>query len=368
MIYHIIHSLRKGGAERVVLELSMQQMDNGEDVNAIGLVDIDEYNEPRYKDIRKRFLSKNNGKYLKKILPISSVLRKMIHEDKPSVIFCHTNTVLPLFLFVPYRGLIYFIIQGNGFRDIDQFTYKNKIFQHIIKYVLKTKNIGIIVPNPEMRLPAGTIYSKDPSAVHVIPNGIDTKLFKPIEKEIDNQTKKIAVIGTIIKEKNVSFAIDVFELLTKKGNNYELIIVGDGIEENNIKRQIKTKKLETTIKMRGRVKCIRQIYNEIDLIWNFSLSEALPTVSMEAMSSGIPVFASNVRGNRELVINGENGYLFNFDDKEKIAAATHNFLNDRKLYHQISNKARAYIVNGFSIEKMQQNYSDLFQSIQLGRQ
>ena len=63
-----------------------------------------------------------------------------------------------------------------------------------------------------MRLPAGTIYSKDPSAVHVIPNGIDTKLFKPIEKEIDNQTKKIAVIGTIIKEKNVSFAIDVFDM------------------------------------------------------------------------------------------------------------------------------------------------------------
>ena len=125
--------------------------------------------------------------------------------------------------------------------------------------------------------------------------------------------KKIIMVGRIDMNKGYGRAIPIFCYLKEKYPEWEVNIYGDGVEKNNIEKLIESNDL-TNVKIHLPVKNIAEKYSESSIMLMTSYSEAMPMVILEANSCGLPVVAYECEGTRELIKDGETGFLIKSDD------------------------------------------------------
>jgi glycosyltransferase involved in cell wall biosynthesis len=173
--------------------------------------------------------------------------------------------------------------------------------------------------------------------IEVIYNAVE-KINFDISK--DEAKKKIGIegniilsIGRLVPWKGFSALIEIMPDLLKENPNFKLIIVGEGEEKENLKFKIENLKLENNVKLIGKI-----IHPEIPFYFKaadfFVLNseyEGLSHVILEAMQFGVPVIASNKGGNPELVEDGKNGFLVEYNNKEKIKEAILKLWRDKSL-------------------------------------
>ena len=83
----------------------------------------------------------------------------------------------------------------------------------------------------------------------------------------------------------------------------------------------------STVKLLGRVESNLEFLNSIDLLINTSSIEGIPLTAMEAVSQGVPVIAPNIGGMSELIIDGQNGYLYDVDDFDSLLSKIQMVIN-----------------------------------------
>ena len=91
-----------------------------------------------------------------------------------------------------------------------------------------------------------------------------------------------------------------------------------------------------------------------------SRSEGLPNVLLEAMSCGLPVIASNVGGNLDLIQSGKNGILFEEGNYKQLISAIETILDDKQLREKLGKNARQTIVSNYAMEQVCSTYIDLY--------
>jgi len=89
----------------------------------------------------------------------------------------------------------------------------------------------------------------------------------------------------------------------------------------------------------------------------------MPKFLLEAASAGLPIVTTDVPGCREVVINGENGYLVPPRNSEELADAIEKLLNDKTLRREMGRKGRALVEREFGIEKIVEETLSLYQRI-----
>ena len=130
--------------------------------------------------------------------------------------------------------------------------------------------------------------------------------------------KKILFLGVLIKRKGVH---DLIEALNKLSNhNYKLIIAGEGVEEDNLKRMVKSYDLEDNVDFVGWINSEDKfkLLSNVQFMVLPSYNEGLPMSILEAMSYGVPVLSTNV-GDIPSVVDENNGFLFEPGDIEKLS-------------------------------------------------
>jgi glycosyltransferase involved in cell wall biosynthesis len=125
----------------------------------------------------------------------------------------------------------------------------------------------------------------------------------------DNSVKKVGFVGRLSKEKSVDTLINAFEIIRKKKTDVELLIVGQGSEKNMLINMTVKKGLEKHIHFSGYQENVFHFLNQMDILVLPSRTEGCPMVIIEAMASGLPIVATNVGGNVELVLHNETGFL-----------------------------------------------------------
>ena len=156
--------------------------------------------------------------------------------------------------------------------------------------------------------------------------------------------------------------IDCVPEILQKDSNCQFLIVGDGPEEKKLRdHSLKIKQRDKIIFM-GRSTEVNRVVPAFDMYVNTSLSEGTSMTILEAMSCGLPIIASAVGGNINLV-DESNGMLFNLNEKEKFVDAIGNIIGNAELRREKGANSRKAVEMQFSVNKMIEKYGQLYDSL-----
>src|SRR5699024_4621770 len=124
-------------------------------------------------------------------------------------------------------------------------------------------------------------------------------------------------VGELSDRKNQMGAVRMMASLVKRVPTAYLLLVGEGDKREELEQLIKEKQLEKNIRLMGFRTDIPELMSLSDVAISCSRQEGLPVNVMEAMATGLPVVASDCRGNRDLVENDQNGFVYPQDQLEE---------------------------------------------------
>ena len=199
------------------------------------------------------------------------------------------------------------------------------------------------------------------SQVEQIPNGVDTNHFKPFSSS-GNQ-KNITFIGRLDHMKGVQVLLDAFKTLKEDGVTAHLTIIGDGPDRDKLQNLARDAGVNDSISFCGAVEDIIPYLQKSALFVLPSLSEGLSNVLLEAMACGLPIVATRVGGNIDLIRDGENGILVETENSNQLSEAMKKILQDKALAKKLGSEARKTVEQRFSLISIADRYLSLYQKL-----
>ena len=174
-----------------------------------------------------------------------------------------------------------------------------------------------------------------PGKVVVVPNGVDTVLFRPTGGRRNNQ---IAFVGRLVSNKGSEEALDAFATLSR--NDWQLVFVGDGPLKHRLEHNARELGVAANVQFLGARSDVAAILASAAIVVRPSLTEGRSLTILEAMASGACVVASDIRPNRELIRDGVNGVLTPVGDEVALAEALRRLVDDTRRRSSIGAAAR----------------------------
>lgn len=212
----------------------------------------------------------------------------------------------------------------------------------------------------------------DKNKVITIYNSVDIKLFsqkltieeiKKIKQELNikENNKLILTIARLSHEKGLDILIKAIATLKQKIENFQLVIVGDGPHKNFLVNLSKKLNVDDIVSFIGFRKDTYNIYQLCDIFVLPSRQEPFGIVLVEAMAAKKPIVASKIDGIKEVVLDGETGFLVEPNNPEKLSETIEKMLTMKiEEVKLMGEKGYNRCQQMFSMEKMVQGYSNIY--------
>jgi N-acetyl-alpha-D-glucosaminyl L-malate synthase BshA len=239
-------------------------------------------------------------------------------------------------------------------------------FLPLVKFSIE-KSDGVTAVSRFLKEKTLTNYSCE-TEIQVIPNFVDTDLFKPHENgefrnAIAPHGEKLLVHTSNFRTvKRVPDTIRVFEKVQKEIPS-KLILVGDGPDRSECERICRQLELCDKVKFLGKQDGLVEILSSSDLFLIPSQSESFGLAALEAMACGLPVISSSVGGLPELVKHNETGFIAEIGDVDRMAKYALELLTNEKKYKLFSENSRQRAVNKFDKSKVVPLYEEYYEHI-----
>jgi glycosyltransferase involved in cell wall biosynthesis len=200
----------------------------------------------------------------------------------------------------------------------------------------------------------------DPFSVQVIPNGVDLELFRPDPARRLGAPCLLAV-GRLHAQKNVGYLLKLVSLIRPK-TAVTARIIGDGPERAYLEEVTRTLGISDCVKFEGWLsrEAVREAYQSATLLVHVSTYEGMSNVILEALASGLPVAASRIPENTELVQPGINGLLLDPEsDPSQAVEPIRAILTNEAEWSTLSSGARKTIESRFSWSHTAERYEEL---------
>jgi glycosyltransferase involved in cell wall biosynthesis len=208
----------------------------------------------------------------------------------------------------------------------------------------------------------------------VIPNGIEpyaTPVPKPRAQILDElglpgNARLIGAVGRLWPQKGYKDLIWAAELLKVVRDDTHLVIIGDGPQYAQLLRWRDNLQIADRVHFLGHRDDVPALLPHLTCFWLGSAYEGQSNAVMEAMNAGIPVIATDIPGNRDLVVPEETGFLFPVGDRATLARLTHRLLDDPTLAQRLSEASQRRMREQFSVDQMVQRHAALYERILAG--
>lgn len=357
-ICSIVNSLTTGGAEVLVSALSAEFARLGDRPLVIALCDAQTVGNSRETEQRMaQEIEAAGGEFVSLGLPVSrnplagaKGLKKALSRFSPQIVHAHTVRALPMLALARTHAPVLLTHHNTRlpfppwmFRLCDRMTNG---------YVAIGAEVESILQN----------HARKP--IVRIPNAA-SRMFKTGDpRSLGPARKTILSVGAISRQKNYELLIEVAEAL-KTANAFDQIprfrVAGGGAELLSLKAKVAERQLDDVVEFLGERSDVPQLMQDSDLYLNVSLYEGMPLTLLEAMASGLPIVATDVPGNRELVNDEVNGMKAPLGDADAISKAISAVLSDRELYESLS-KGAIMKSEDFSIETAAKKHRELYES------
>jgi len=199
--------------------------------------------------------------------------------------------------------------------------------------------------------------------VAVIPNGLDLELYKPATHTADGPLL-IGMVSRLVRIKDHLSLLEAFaQLLTSRTNPEILLkIAGDGDYRQVLEEKAALLQLGDKVEFTGMLNETELLgfLQQLDIYVHASLGETMSTAIMQAMSCGLPLIASDVKGIHNMVQHEVTGILVPVQNPAALAAAIQVYLDDAGKRQAMAAAAREYAERRFSNESMINAYRELF--------
>lgn len=173
-------------------------------------------------------------------------------------------------------------------------------------------------------------------------------------------TFTILFVGKLMNWKGADVAI---KAMSKLPESAVLFVVGEGPAESELKELATRLQLDHRVRFMGHQRNVESFMQAADCFVCPSLwEEAVGLVNIEALASGLPVVASRIGGIPEFIDDRVTGLLFRPGDVEELADRLNFLIDNPRILKTMSQKARTYAVEKFSIQKRVADYLELYTS------
>lgn len=194
-----------------------------------------------------------------------------------------------------------------------------------------------------------------------IPNGVDTNHFKQFSPSLNQ--KDITFIGRLDHMKGVQVLLEAFKTLKEDSVTAYLNIIGDGPDRGKLKSHAVESGIADSISFCGELAEIKPYLEKSALFVLPSLSEGLSNVLLEAMACGLPIIATRVGGNTDLIQDGVNGMLVEPGNSDQLYQTMKKVLIDKDLAKKLGRAARKTVEEKFSLQSVTDHYIRLYQHL-----
>jgi glycosyltransferase involved in cell wall biosynthesis len=250
-------------------------------------------------------------------------------------------------------------LRGELYRRLDLSLMRR--FDHLIAVSHATKNEMVAAGIP-------------PELISVIHNAIDTDVWSPryatptLKEELglEQAYPVIGYVGRIMPEKDLETWIRAAALVAQRYPEAQFVLVGEGRDGCTLAQ---LQRLATELGIAKRVYFpgyrtdLLPVYGSFDLFMLSSRREGLPNSILEAMAVGLPVVTTDVAGTKELVVNGETGFVIPQQDVSGLAEALNTLLYDHDLQSRMGQAGRRRVEREFSFAGRLQRIESLYEHL-----
>ena len=354
-ILHIIPSLGKGGAERLVLDICNEVI-NQKNIE-VKLISFSEKNEYQFltKNIDWEIIpSKFIPSVTKKATIDITLLQEKIDAFQPDIIHTHLYEAEMVLSQINIGKAKRFSHFHDNMIQLDNsllfnVSLKNRITNFyernfLIKTINPTTNNFICISNDSYSYAKKVLPKKNRINISLLLNAIDVSRFtNNIIRGGVKQKIRLVNIGSFVKKKNQIFLVDVANELFNKKINFEIIFLGDGVLMQYVKTYAESLSLEDKIIFKGKVAKVEEYLDNSDFYLHSATYEPLGLVLLEAMAAGLPIITLDGKGNRDLMEQGKNGYMIHQQDPKEFAQKIISLVENKDKYAEISNYCKEYV-------------------------
>jgi glycosyltransferase involved in cell wall biosynthesis len=170
----------------------------------------------------------------------------------------------------------------------------------------------------------------------------------------------IVFTGRLHSVKSLETLIDAFRPIVARWPHARLWLVGDGPQRSELIQRVADANLRFNVLLPGSFDDIESILHAADVFVLPSLHEGLSVSLLEAMSAGVPVIASDIPGNREVIEHDRNGLLFPTRDTDTLAEQLALLLHDKERANRLGQAGRKKVETSFSLADRAKEHLQLF--------
>lgn len=349
-ILHILPYLRKGGAQRLALDICIELHKRGKDVvRIISFADENDFKSMTESlDVQIVPASICLSVFHKNVLNVDA-LQKAIEDFAPDVIHTHLFEAEIVSRSCYYPKAKWFSYCHDNMKQFRNFSLKTLCNKELLtNYFEKRYLLSRYKAN------GGTTFvaishdtefyfsSTQPYRVELLPNAIDYNKFYVGDRHRHGTRLRMVNVGSYQDKKNQKFLVEVAKALRNRNVDFEINLLGDGERYGDVSKLILEGNLQDNVLQHGNVNNVEEYLWQSDIYVHSAYYEPLGLVLLEAMAAGLPVVTLDGRGNRDLIVQGKNGYMVYEQNAEQFADRILEIWNDQQKYMEMSAFAQEF--------------------------
>ncbi|TAH45027.1 MAG: glycosyltransferase [Rhodocyclaceae bacterium] len=365
-ISHFVENLNRGGLERTVIDLIRAQLQQGHDCQVVCLFEAGSLAEElRALGVAVHACGKRRG------LDMRALRRARAHLRAHATGVLHTHNATAHYHAVLASlglGIRRVINTRHGMGALERASRREWLFRRTLG---RTDAVVTVCEAARRELLAS---GRLPAAKLVaIANGIRVERFRPADADtraglartlgLAERTRIIGTVGRLAPAKHHAALIKAFADVHPSHPSSALVLVGDGSLRTELEAQVSRHALGNRVFLLGDRSDIADLLTGFDIFALSSLTEGYSIALLEACAAGLPIVATDVGGNREIVRDGINGKLVAADSVEQLGAALASLLADPGTCDAMGRAGRDWVCGQGSVAAMARRYESLYKGL-----
>jgi len=268
--------------------------------------------------------------------------------------------------------LVVRIVMGGAGGDVERFSgmrfwpltsrFDGATLRRLVALVIR-RGDAFIVLNAETRTDLLGLGAP-PEKCHVVPNGIEVEHFAGnTAPTIREGARRLLCVARLVEQKGQDILLRALPAVRAAAGPIVLTLLGDGPERARLQSLAASLGIAEAVRFGGVVPDVAPYLAEATVFVLPSRYEGMPLALLEAMAAGVPVVASAVPGNRDVVQDGTDGILVPPGDPDALARGLVKILTNREMAARLAVAARVSVAARYSVESMAERTLGVYRSV-----